>query len=163
MYNHFMVCACIPKRSRNFTLFYASAASARRGHRAFGLSVRVYIRTSVDQVKIYVQGRILKPIYGSKLIFHKSMYLYETNRNIQEPWPHDLYFMVHWLRTSARLSRLRFCPRWILSSTNGSKLIFHIRIYLCETSRNIQDLMTYISLSANFRLWPIFHGHDFCY
>ena len=27
----------------------------------------------------------------------------------------------------------------ILSSTNGSKLIFHIRMYLYETSRNIQE------------------------
>ena len=49
----------------------------------------------------------------------------------------------------------------ILSSTNGSKLIFHMQMYLYETSRNIyksHDLMTYISLSANFRLWPIFHS-----
>ena len=27
----------------------------------------------------------------------------------------------------------------ILSSTNGSKLIFHVKMYLCETSRNIQE------------------------
>ena len=27
----------------------------------------------------------------------------------------------------------------ILSSTNGSKFIFHIRMYLYETSRNIQE------------------------
>ena len=44
-----------------------------------------YVRTSVDQVKIFVQGRISKPINGSKLIFHMRMYLYENSRNIQEP------------------------------------------------------------------------------
>ena len=44
-----------------------------------------YVRTSVDQVKIFVQGRISRPINGSKLIFHMRMYLYETSRNIQEP------------------------------------------------------------------------------
>ena len=38
---------------------------------------------------------------------------------------------------------------------NGSKLIYHIRIYLYETSH---DLLTYISRSAEFRLWPIYHG-----
>ena len=48
----------------------------------------------------------------------------------------------------------------ILSSTNGSKLIFYMRMHLYETSRNIPKpyFMTYISRSANFRLWPIFHG-----
>ena len=65
------------------------AASARRGHRAFGLCihtcVRPYVRPSVDQVNIFVQGRISRPIDGSKLIFHMRMYLYETNRNIQQP------------------------------------------------------------------------------
>ena len=49
-------------------------------------------RPSVDQVRIFVQGRISRPINGSKLIFHMRMYLYQTSRNIQEPRPHDLYF-----------------------------------------------------------------------
>ena len=48
-----------------------------------------YVRPSVcpseDQVKIFVKGRISVPINGSKFIFHMRMYLYETNRNIQEP------------------------------------------------------------------------------
>ena len=43
-----------------------------------------YVRPSVDQVKIFVQGRISRPINGSKLTFHLRMYLYETSRNIQE-------------------------------------------------------------------------------
>ena len=46
-----------------------------------------YFRPSIDQVKIFVQGRISRPINGSKLIFHMRMYLHETSRNIQEPWP----------------------------------------------------------------------------
>ena len=39
---------------------------------------------------------------------------------------HDLYFTVHWLR---RISR----------PINGSKLFLRMRIYLCETSRNMQQ------------------------
>ena len=39
----------------------------------------------IIKVKIVVQGRILRPINGSKLIFHIRMYLYESSRNIQEP------------------------------------------------------------------------------
>ena len=57
-----------------------------------------YISRSTDfgqitKVKIFVQGRI--SINGCKFIFHMRMYLYETSRNIQETWPHDLYFTVH--------------------------------------------------------------------
>ena len=52
------------------------------------------VHPSVDQVNIFVQSRISRPINGSKLIFHVMMYLYETSRNIQEPWPHGLYFTV---------------------------------------------------------------------
>ena len=120
------------------------------GHRALGLSVR----TSVDQVKIFVQGRISRPIKDSKLIFHMRMYLYETSRNIQEPWP-----IFHGPLTSdfGQIIKVKiFVQGRILSSTNGSKLIFHIRMYLYETSS--YDLMTYISRSAKFRLWSIFHG-----
>ena len=58
--------------------YYAPAASAGRGHRAFGLSVRVYVHTSVrpsvDQVKISVQGGISSPFNGSRLIFHMRVY-----------------------------------------------------------------------------------------
>ena len=48
----------------------------------------------IIKVKIFVQGRILSSTTGSKLIFHMRMYLYETSRSIQEPWPHDLYHTV---------------------------------------------------------------------
>ena len=55
-----------------------------------GHDLMTYISWSTDfgqiiKVKIFVQGRIARPINGSKLIFHMRMYLYETNRNIQEP------------------------------------------------------------------------------
>ena len=118
--------------------FYAPATSARRGHTVFGLSVHAYVSSSVDQVKIFVQGRISRPINGSKLIFHMRMYLCEIRKNIQEPWPHDLCFTILWLWFFARLSRLRFLSKGE-SSTNGSKLVFHMRMYLYETSRNIQE------------------------
>ena len=39
----------------------------------------------IIKVKIFVRGRILSSTNGSKLIFHTRMYLYETNRNIEEP------------------------------------------------------------------------------
>ena len=63
------LCFCMGKRLNNGFL-----CSAHRGHRGFGLSV-----------KIFVQVRISRPANGSKLIFHIRMYLYETSRNIQEP------------------------------------------------------------------------------
>ena len=140
--------------------FYAPVALARCGHRVFGLSVCAYVCLSEDQVKIFGQSRISRPVNGSKLIFHMRIYLYETSRNIQEPWPHDLYFMVHWLWTLARLSRLRF-----LSKVESQDLlmvaswyfIWGISMRPAEIYKS-HDLLTYISPSANFRLWPIFHG-----
>ena len=64
-----------------------------------------------SKVKFFVQGRIWSPISVSKLIFFITMYLYDASRNTQEIWPHDLYFTVHWLRTLAILSKLRFFSR----------------------------------------------------
>ena len=55
--------------------YYTPAASARRGQRAFGLSECAHVRPSEDQVQIFVQCRISRPINGSKLIFHTRMYL----------------------------------------------------------------------------------------
>ena len=107
-------------------------------HRAFGLSVCVYVRPSVDQVKIFVQGRISRPINGSKLVFHLGMYVYETNRKIQEPWPPDLYFAANWLRTGQIIEVKIFVQGRISKPING-KLIFHRMMYLYETSRNIQE------------------------
>ena len=71
----------MPQRPHN-----ASAASARRrwggGIERWGCP---YVCPSVDKVKIFVQGRISRPINGSKLIFYMRMYLCETSGNIQEP------------------------------------------------------------------------------
>ena len=47
------------------------------------------------KVKIFVQGRISKPINGSKSIFHMRMYLCETSWNIQEPLTSEQYFTVY--------------------------------------------------------------------
>ena len=168
-----------------------------------------YVCTSIDQVKIIVQGRISRPINGSKLIFHIRMYLCETSRNIQEPWPvfhgpltsdfgqiikvkifvqsrisspiygsklifhmrmylsetsrrpPDLYFMVHWLPTLTRLSRLRFLSK--VESQDLLTVASSYYIWECISMRPAgicknHDLLTYISWSADFRLWPIFHG-----
>ena len=41
----------------------------------------------IIKVKIFVQVRILSSTNGSRLIFYMRMYLYETSRNMQEPWP----------------------------------------------------------------------------
>ena len=107
--------------------------------------------------KIFVQGRISRPINGSKLIFHIRIYLYETSRNIQEPWPHDLYFMVLWLQTLTRLSRLRF-----LSKVESQNLLMVTSWYFIWDQQEYTRAMTswpmFQPQSADFRLRPIFHG-----
>ena len=48
-----------------------------------------------------------------------------------------------------KISKVKiFVQGRILSSISGSKLIFHMRMYLCVTSRNTQVLTS----------WPLFHG-----
>ena len=198
-----------------FFCFYSPAASAWLGLRVFELSVR----PSEDQVKIFGQGRISRPINGSKLIFHMRMYLCETNKNIQEPWPvfhgpltsdfsqiikvkifgqgrisrpingtcSKLYFIwgcismrpagiykSHELltyisrstdfRTLARLSRLTF-----LSKVESQDLLMVASWYFiwgCMSLRpagiyKSHDLMTYISRSTDFGLWPDYQGKKF--
>ena len=73
----------------------------------------------IIKVRIFVQGRISRPINGSKLIFRMNMYLYET-RGIYEPWPPDLYFTVCWFS----MVNIIVIDRG-LSYTDGSKLIFY--------------------------------------
>ena len=94
----------------------------------------------IIKVKIFVHGRISRPINGSKLIFHMRMYLCETSRNIQEPCAPDLYFTVYWPDFGQVINVKIFVQGRISRPINGSKLIFHIRMYLYETSRNIQEL-----------------------
>ena len=48
---------------------------------------RASLRPSEDQVKMFVQGRISKPINDSKLIFHMRMHLYDG-------WMDELGFYV---------------------------------------------------------------------
>ena len=93
--------------------------------------------SSVDQINIFAQGRISRPVNSSKLIFHMMMYLYETSRNKQEPWP---IFHGPLISDFGQIIKVTiFVQGGISSSTNGSKLIFHMRMYLYETSRNIQE------------------------
>ena len=125
--------------------------------------IHTSVRPSEDQVQIFVQGRISRPINGCKLTFHMRMYLYDTSRHIQEPWPHGLYFTVHWFRTRQIikvkiLSKVDSQDLW--SSVNGSKLIFHMR-WISKRSAGMyksHDLLTYIPRSAGCKPWPIFHG-----
>ena len=136
-------------------------------------------------VKIFGPGRISRPVSGSKLIFHTWLYFYEMSRNLQKPWPCDLYFMVHWFRlrflaqvdsqnllviessfftwgyismrgagmiswpifhsqlTSdfGHFSKVKFFVQGrIWSPISVSKLIFFIRMYLYEASRNTQEI-----------------------
>ena len=84
--NLYKKCLCFIFRlfaTQNYlTHVYVLAASARRRHRAF--EFRTSVRPSEDQVKIFGQGRISRPINGRKLIFHLRIYLNESSRNIQE-------------------------------------------------------------------------------
>ena len=109
-----------------------------------------YMCPSIGKVKIFVQARISGPINGSKLIFHMRMNLYQTSRNIQEPWPHDLYFTVHCLWTGQIVKVKIFVQGRILSSTNGGKLIYHMRMWGA-----LWDQQEYTRAMTS---WPIFHG-----
>ena len=94
--------------------------------------VRTYVRPSVDQVKIFVQGRI--------------------SWDQQEYTSHDL-MTVHLLRTLARLSRLRF-----LSKVESQDLLMVANWYFilrCISMRpagiyKSHGLLTYISWSTDF-------------
>ena len=79
----------------------------------------------IIKVKIIVQGRILRSADGSKLIFHirMYMYLYETGRNIQDPWPifHSLLNSDFGLFSMVKI----FVISRFLSSIDGSMFIFY--------------------------------------
>ena len=126
------------------------------------INALLLVHPSVDQVKIFVQDRISRPINGSKLIFHMRMYLYDTSRNIQEPWPPDLYFMVHRLQTLAKSSRLRF-----LSKVESQDLLMVASWYFIWGCISVRPAgtcshdLTYISQSTDFVLWPDYQGYDF--
>ena len=74
---------------------------------------------------------------------------------------HDLWTYISWSTDFGQMCKVKiFVQGRILSSTNGSKLIFHMRMYSMRPAGiyKSHDLMTYISRTAKFRLWPIFHG-----
>ena len=95
------------------------------------------------------------------------MYLYENSRNVQEPWPPDLYFTVHWLQTLARLSLLRF-----LSKVESQDLLMVASWYFiwgCISIRppgicKSHDLLAYISQSTDFilLLHSVYSLHMYC-
>ena len=102
------------------------------------------------------QGRSSRQINGRKLIFYMRIYK-----------SHDLYFMVHWLRTWARLSVLRF-----LSKVESQDLLMVAGWYFiwgCISMRpagiyKSHDLLTFFSQSADFsRLWTLFQSWYFCH
>ena len=104
-----------------------------------------YISWSTDfgqiiKVKIFVQGRILNSTNGSKLVFHKRMYIYGRYAfcfSFYAPvasacWGHRAFGLS--------IDQVKiFVQGRISRPINGSKLIFHISMYLYETSRNIQE------------------------
>ena len=118
---------------------YAPAASTRWGHREFGLSVRAYVCPSVDQVKISIQRRISRPINGSKLIFYEDVSLSDQQEYTRVMTSCPIFYGPLTLDFDQIIKVNIFVQGRILSSTNDGKLIFHMRMYLCETSRNIQE------------------------
>ena len=103
----------------------------------------------IVNVKIFGQGRISRPVNSSKLIFHMRMYLYETSRNIQDLWPPDLYFMVHWPQTLARLSTLRF-----LAKVESQDLLMVASWYFIWGCISMRPAVIYKAMTS----WPIVHG-----
>ena len=111
--------------------------------------------------------RFLTKVESQVLLMVASYILYEDGslwdcRNIQESWHHDIYFWVHRLRTLDRISRLRFL------SKESQVLImvaswYFIWVPLWDQYMNTgiyksHYIMTYISRSADFELWPNYQG-----
>ena len=125
---------------REIPNFYAPAASVHLWHRAFGLSEHAYVHLSTDQVKIFVQGRISRPVNGSKFdISYEDVSLWDQREytRVMTSWP-----IFHSPLTSDfdQIIKVKiFIQSRILRSTNGSKLIFHMKMHLYETNRNIQE------------------------
>ena len=80
----------------------------------------MFLRSSVDQVKIFVQGRISRPINGSKLVFHMKMRLAGLYKS------HDLMTLILLTSDFGQFSMVKiFVIGRLLSSVDGSKLIFY--------------------------------------
>ena len=61
-------------------------------------------------MKVSVEKYNKTPIFSERQHFYSYSQTLSENP-VQEPWPHDLYFMVYWIQTLARLSRLRFLSK----------------------------------------------------
>ena len=95
----------------------------------------------IIKVKIFVPCRFSRPINGSKLILHMRVYLCEVSRNIQQLcvylWP---IFHRPLILDFVQIIKVKiFVQGRILSSTNGSKLIFYMCMCLYKTSWKIQE------------------------
>ena len=128
--------------------FYAPAASARWGYRAFGLSVCPWTRL-----------RFLSKVESQDLLMPASWYFIWWCISVRPAGEYTrgmtYYLTVRWLRTLAKLSRLGF-----LSKVESQDLLMLASWYfiwecismwpagLCRS----HDLLTYISRSADFRL-----------
>ena len=104
----------------------------------------------IFKVKIFVQGRILISVNGSMFIFHLRMHLYETSSTIQEPWPHDLYYMVGWLQTLANFPWLRF-----LWQVHSDVLLMVISWYFTRGFTSVRP--------TGSALIPRVHGSRICF
>ena len=79
---------------------------------------------------------------------------------------HDLRPIFHGPLTSDldQIIKVKVLSKVESQDLLSSKLIFHMRMYLYETSRNIQepchdDDLNYISRSTDYRLCPDYHGY----
>ena len=84
-----------------------------------------YISWSTDfgqiiKDKIFVEGRISRPINGSKSLFHLRMCIYEISRNIQvmTSWP-----IFHGLLTT-NFGKFSIIKIFVIGRFDGSKFIF---------------------------------------
>ena len=137
-------------------------------HRAFGLSIHVYMRTSVCRPVL----RFLSKAESQELLMVASWYFIWGCISMRPAGiykSHDLMTYISWSTDFGQIIKVKiFVHGKMLSSTNASTVASCYLVWGCTYMRlariyNSHDLMTYISQSANFRLWPIFYGEDFCH
>ena len=92
--------------------------------------------------------------------FIYRLYLYETSRNIQEPWPPGLYFTVCWLQTLADFPWLIF-----LSSVDSWALLMVASWYFIRGFTSVRPAAS--AFMPNVHAWAGARGqylghHNFC-
>ena len=152
--------------------FYAPAAPTRQGiERSSCLCVRACVRScvrpSVGQVKIFVKGRISRPINGSKLIFHmrtKSLWEQQEYTRFMTSRP-----IFHGPLTSVFGHIIKFeisVQGGIISSTDSRPICYGPVILSCIL-KTIWWMMQYWRdwqcgkhwpETVYVGQWPIFHG-----